>query len=164
MCIRYRLWGTYSFDLSIWAYHLCLGQAFPIGILSSAYRHPDEFIWSTETDHATPEAYLSTYQSFSVSIEREGKLIYFGGDDTVSQLAGDVRSDITAIPFEEHPGVEKDGQTFLHTRYGDYPVRIPNRYFLINLNAARLACRQLGVKDADFYQALSEYSLSLPIW
>ena len=31
--------------------------------------------WSTETDHATPEAYLSTYQSFSVSIEREGKLI-----------------------------------------------------------------------------------------
>ena len=95
--------------------------------------------WSTETDHATPEAYLSTYQSFSVSI------------------------DITAIPFEEHPVVEKDGQTFLHTRYGDYPVRIPNRYFLINLNAARLACRQLGVKDADFYQALSEYSLSLPI-
>ena len=67
--------------------------------------------WSTETDHATPEAYLSTYQSFSVSIEREGKLIYFGGDDTVSQLAGDVRSDITAIPFEEHPVVEKDGQT-----------------------------------------------------
>ena len=119
--------------------------------------------WSTETDHVTPEAYLSTYQSFSVSIEREGKLIYFGGDDTVSQLAGDVRSDITAIPFEEHPVVEKDGQTFLHTRYGDYPVRIPNRYFLINLNAARLACRQLGVKDADFYQALSEYSLSLPI-
>ena len=119
--------------------------------------------WSTETDHATPEAYLSTYQSFSVSIEREGKLIYFGGDDTVSQLAGDVRSDITAIPFEEHPVVEKDGQTFLHTRYGDYPVRIPNRYFLINLNAARLACRQLGVKDAYFYQALSEYSLSLPI-
>ena len=115
--------------------------------------------WSTETDHATPEAYLSTYQSFSVSIEREGKLIYFGGDDTVSQLAGDVRSDITAIPFEEHPVVEKDGQTFLHTRYGDYPVRIPNRYFLINLNAARLACRQLGVKDADFYQALSEYMI-----
>ena len=31
---------------------------------------------------------------------------------------------------------------------------------MINLNAARLACRQLGVKDADFYQALSEY----PLW
>lgn len=140
-----------------------LGQAFPIGILSSAYRRPDEFILVYRDGSCDSGGLFTTYQSFSVSIEREGKLIYFGGDDTVSQLAGDVRSDITAIPFEEHPVVEKDGQTFLHTRYGDYPVRIPNRYFLINLNAARLACRQLGVKDADFYQALSEYSLSLPI-
>ena len=119
--------------------------------------------WSAETDHATPEAYLSTYRSFSTSIEREGKLIYFGGDPAVNQLAQEVRSDITAIPYDQHPVVERDGQVFLPTRYGDYPVRIPNRYFLINLNAARLACRQLGVKDADFYAALSEYSLSLPI-
>ena len=119
--------------------------------------------WSAETDHATPEAYLSTYRSFSTSIEREGKLIYFGGDPAVNQLAQEVRSDITAIPYDQHPVVERDGQVFLPTRYGDYPVRIPNRYFLINLNAARLACRQLGVKDADFYAALSEYSLSLPV-
>ena len=119
--------------------------------------------WSAETDHATPEAYLSTYRSFSTSIEREGKLIYFGGDPAVNQLAQEVRSDITAIPYDQHPVVERDGQVFLPTRYGDYPVRIPNRYFLINLNAARLACRQLGVKDADFYTALSEYSLSLPV-
>ena len=119
--------------------------------------------WSAETDHATPEAYLSTYRSFSTSIEREGKLIYFGGDPAVNQLAQEVRSDITAIPYDQHPVVERDGQVFLPTRYGDYPVRIPNRYFLINLNAARLACRQLGVKDADFYAALSKYSLSLPV-
>ena len=110
-----------------------------------------------------PEAYLSTYRSFSTSIEREGKLIYFGGDPAVNQLAQEVRSDITAIPYDQHPVVERDGQVFLPTRYGDYPVRIPNGYFLINLNAARLACRQLGVKDADFYAALSEYSLSLPV-
>ena len=119
--------------------------------------------WSVETDHDTPESYLSTYQVFSTSIEREGKLIYYGGDSAVNQLAKEVRSDITAIPYECHPIVEKDGQTFLHTRYGDYPVHIPNRYFLIYLNAARLACRQLGVKDADFYQALSDYSLSLSV-
>ena len=57
--------------------------------------------------------------------------------------------------------VEKEGKTYLQTRYGDFPGYIPDRFFLINLNAARLACRQLGVKDADFYQALSEYSVSL---
>ena len=63
--------------------------------------------------------------------------------------------------YDQHVVVEKEGKTYLQTRYGDFPVYIPDRFFLINLNAARLACRQLGVKDADFYQALSEYSVSL---
>lgn len=119
--------------------------------------------WSAATDHESPEAYQHTYAAFSASIEREGKLIYFGGDPAVACLAAGVRSDITAIPFDSHPVVEKAGQTFLHTRGGDYPVRIPDPYFLVNLNAARLACRQLGVKDANFYEALSEYTLSLPV-
>lgn len=117
--------------------------------------------WSSETGHDSPESYLSTYQIFSTSIEREGKLIYFEDDSAVSGLAGGIRSDITAIPYGQHPVVEHDGMSFLYTRYGDFKVKIPNRFFLMNLNAARLACRQLGVKDADFYTAMSEYSLSL---
>lgn len=117
--------------------------------------------WSEATDHESPEAYLSTYKSFSTSIEREGKLIYFGGDTEVQDLAQGVRSDITAIPYDQHPVIDRDGQVFLQTRYGEYPVRVLDPYFLTNLNAARLACRQLGVKDSDFYQALSDYSLSL---
>lgn len=118
-------------------------------------------IWSSATDHESPEAYHLTYRDFAASIERSGKLIYYAGDPEVMQLAEEVREDITSIPFDGHEIVEKDGITFLHTRYGDYPIHIPNRFFLINMNAARLTCRQLGVKDADFYQAISEYSLSL---
>ena len=87
--------------------------------------------------------------------------IAFDGDPVVKQLAQEVREDITAMPYDQHVVVEKEGKTYLQTRYGDFPVYIPDRFFLINLNAARLACRQLGVKDADFYQALSEYSVSL---
>ena len=119
--------------------------------------------WSTASDHETPEDYLKTYNTFSTSIEREGKLIYFGGDPAVTQLAQQVRGDITAIPYESHAVTERNGEMFLSTRYGEYPIRIPDRYFLINLSAAHLACRQLGVKDSNFYQALSEYSLSLPL-
>ena len=117
--------------------------------------------WSQQTDHSTPRAYLETYHDFTASIEREGKLIYYGADPTVYQLAQEVRQDITAIPFEEHPVVRRDGETFLQTRYGEFPIRIPNRYFLINLSAAHLACRQLGVRDQIFYEAMSAYSLSL---
>ena len=117
--------------------------------------------WSEETDHASPEAYWNTYQSFANSIEREGKLIYYGVDPRVSQLADQVRSDITAIPFDRLPVIDREGQTYLQTRNGEFPLYIPNRFFLVNLHAAQLVCRQLGVKDTVFCQALSEYSLSL---
>ena len=119
--------------------------------------------WTPDTDHPTADAYYDTFRNFTTLIEREGKLIYFEGDRVVKQLAEDVREDITAIPYAEHAVIEKDGATFLQTRYGDFPIRIPDSYFLTNLNAARLACRQLGVKDADFYRALSEYSVSLSL-
>ena len=118
-------------------------------------------MWTSATDHATPEAYHTTFRTFAASIEREGKLIYFDDDPVVKQLAQEVREDITAMPFDRHAVVEKEGRTYLQTRYGDFPVYVPDRFFLINLNAARLACRQLGVKDADFYASISEYSLSL---
>lgn len=120
-------------------------------------------VWTPDKDHATPDAYFSTFRNFATSIEREGKLIYFGGDEAVARIAEGVREDITAMPYDKHIVIEKDGATFLQTRYGDYPIRIPDNYFLVNLNAARLVCRQLGVKDADFYKSLSEYSVSLPL-
>ena len=112
--------------------------------------------WTLAPDHDTPEAYMSTYRFFSTSIEREGKLIYYGKDPVISQLVEEIRSDITAIPFDQHEVTEHDGRTFLKTRYGEYPIQVKDTYFLINLNAARMACRQLGVKDVDFYKAVSQ--------
>lgn len=117
--------------------------------------------WNVSHDHKSPEAFMNTYRYFSTSIEREGKLIYFGGDPNITELVEEIRSDITAIPFEEHPVEPRDGETCLLTRYGDYPVKVLNKYFLVNVNAARLTCRQLGVKDVDFYQAISDFTLSL---
>ncbi|MCD7932303.1 MAG: UDP-N-acetylmuramate--alanine ligase [Tannerellaceae bacterium] len=101
------------------------------------------------------------YDSFIQSIEREGKLIYFSGDEKLKELALKVREDITAMPYEEHQVTDKEGTHYLVTRYGEYPVYVPDCYFLLNLNAARLVCKQLGVQDKDFYQAISEYSLTL---
>lgn len=117
--------------------------------------------WTVATGAATPEAYYEIYRSFVASIEREGKLVYFSGDPLVRNLAEGVREDVTAIPYDEHTVIEREGQTWLQTRYGEFRVFLPDVYFLLNLNAARLVCRQLGVKDADFYQSMSDYSLSL---
>jgi UDP-N-acetylmuramate: L-alanyl-gamma-D-glutamyl-meso-diaminopimelate ligase len=117
--------------------------------------------WTESTGHTSLDAYYDMFNSFSQSIEREGKLIYFDGDEAVRQLAENVREDITAMPYNAHETEEHDGQVFLKTRYGEFPVKVRDAYFLTNMNAARLVCRQLGVKDSEFYQAISDYSLSL---
>lgn len=118
-------------------------------------------LWKHSPEYSNITDYLKTYQSFIASVEREGKLIYFEDDNTIRTLAGEIREDITAIPYGEHAIEEEDGQVCLSTRYGKFPIYLPDAYFLTNVNAARLICRQLGVKDVNFYQSISEYSLSL---
>ncbi len=117
--------------------------------------------WTEDCDHTTPESYFETYRNFTASIEREGKFIFYSGDDQVETLSQLVRQDITSFPYGEHDCIEKEGKHFLQTRYGEFQVYVPDGFFLTNLNAARLVCRQLGVKDTDFYKALAEYSSSL---
>ncbi|MDL2276992.1 UDP-N-acetylmuramate--alanine ligase [Parabacteroides sp. OttesenSCG-928-G07] len=120
--------------------------------------------WSESTNRLPLEKYINTYKAFVDSIEREGKLIYFEGDTRVSHLAEGVRDDITSIAYNGHETVEENEITFLKTRYGNYRIEAGmDDYFLYNLNAARLVCRQLGIKDTDFYQAISAYSSSLQV-
>lgn len=119
--------------------------------------------WTESEDHHTLAGYINIYKRFTSSIEREGKLIYFGEDPVLKGIAEQVREDITAIPYDTHTIIQENEQTLLNTRYGNFPVYLPDEYFLTNLNAARLACRHLGIKDADFYKAISDYSLSMKI-
>ncbi len=117
--------------------------------------------WSKDTRHESADDFMHTYSEFITSIEREGKLFFYSKESELAALASQSREDVTAIPYEDHPTEERDGQLYLTTRYGDFPVKITHPEMLQYINAARLICRQLGVKDADFYQIISDYTLSL---
>lgn len=117
--------------------------------------------WSHDVQHDPSDDFMHTYEGFITSIEREGKLFYYEKEKDLSVLAALTRDDVTAIPYTDHPVEERDGQLFLTTRHGDFPIKITHPEVLQYINAARLVCRQLGVKDADFYQIISDYTLSL---
>ncbi|MDR1556883.1 MAG: UDP-N-acetylmuramate--alanine ligase [Tannerellaceae bacterium] len=120
-------------------------------------------LWTPGLKYETPEEYLDVFRSFLSSIEREGKLIYYRHDKVVSRLVEDLREDITAMAYEEQTITRRENTIFLKTNANEYPIQIPDSYFLTNLQAAHLASRQLGVKDANFYQAIADNSLSLPL-
>ncbi len=94
------------------------------------------------------------------SIERDGKFIYNQNDPELCALAEQVREDVTALPYTQH-AVAEEGPVRLVSRFGEYPLGHSNERFLSNLNAARIACRQMGLQDKDFYESISQYSHSL---
>jgi UDP-N-acetylmuramate: L-alanyl-gamma-D-glutamyl-meso-diaminopimelate ligase len=101
--------------------------------------------------------YVEQFAIFSKKIERDGKFIYFEGDENLKNIASDLRSDLTAIPYKEHPHHIIEGKTWLDTKYGEIPLRIFGNHNLQNIQAAHYVCRQLGVADKDFYSAIAEF-------
>lgn len=114
--------------------------------------------WKKSDDYPTIESYLDMLKEQLQGIERDGKYIFNSQVEELCVLGEQVREDITAIPYSEHETTEHDGQLFLTTRYGEFPIHISDAFFLSDVNAARLTCRQFGLKDKDFYTAVSEYS------
>ncbi len=115
-------------------------------------------IWEESDIFPTFESYLNSFRTLVERIDRDGKYIYFEEDMPLENLTAKLRDDITGIPYKAHDIEEVDVQTMLKTRFGHYSIDIWDEYFLQNLNGARLACRQLGIQDKDFYAAISEYS------
>lgn len=127
------------------------------------YYHPQivvltNLIWEKSSEFGSFDEYLSSFKELVNGIDRDGKYIYFEEDEPLQNLTANLREDITPMPYKSHTTEEVDGKTLLKTRFGDFPICVRDEFFLQNLNAARIACRQLGLQDKDFYTAISEYS------
>ena len=68
------------------------------------------------------------------------------------------RTDIQKLPYVCPDYVVEDGITYLRSGlHGNTPLRVFGRHNLLNLTAARLACRQVGVTDKQFDAAISSF-------
>lgn len=105
------------------------------------------------------EEYKALYKNLIDDIERQGKFIYYVGNTLLQELAEDIREDITAIAYESHPlTIDSNGIISLETRYGLFNMDLSDEYLIQNINAARLACRQLGISDRAFYESIATKS------
>jgi len=116
--------------------------------------------WEESEEFSSFDAYLSSFKKLVEGIARDGKYIFYEGDLPLQSLTSKLREDITEMPYKAHDIIIEGDETMLKTRFGNFPVKITDEYFLQNLNGARLACRQLGLPDKEFYAAISEFSLA----
>ncbi len=122
------------------------------------YKPNVAIITGIEWDHInvfpTFDIYREQFAKFIDLIEPKGALIYCDEDKEVHRVAVEnQRTDIQKLPYvcPEHRVV--GGVTELgHTK-----LRIFGHHNLLNLTAARLACRQVGVTDEQFDEAIATF-------
>lgn len=121
--------------------------------------HPNVgIITGIEWDHInvfpTFDIYREQFAKFIDLIEPDGTLVYCDEDKEVHRVAMENRrTDIQKLPYvcPEHRVV--DGVTEI----GRTRLRIFGHHNLLNLTAARLACRQVGVTDVQFDEAIATF-------
>ncbi|MDD4993782.1 MAG: Mur ligase family protein [Paludibacter sp.] len=104
------------------------------------------------------ENYVQQFRKFADLMEVQGRLIYYAGDERLNEIAESLRRDIVPFPYSTPDHEAKDGRTYLKTKYGEIPLMFTGEYNLQNMDAARLACRQIGVSDEQFYSVISGFS------
>lgn len=126
------------------------------------YRPHTAIITGIEWDHInvfpTFDIYRDQFAQFVNLIEPGGTLVYCDDDPEVRDVAlANTRSDIAKQPYDVPPYRIADGTTRLLQPGGEVPLRVFGRHNLLNLTAARLACRTLGVGDGQFDEAIGTF-------
>ena len=113
--------------------------------------------WDHINVFPTFDNYVEQFRKFADLMEVQGRLIYFDGDENLNEIAAHLRRDIVPFPYNTPEYEVRDGVTYLITKYGDVPLKVFGEHNLQNMNAARLACKQIGVTDEQFYSVISEF-------
>ncbi|NLI72993.1 MAG: peptidoglycan synthetase [Bacteroidales bacterium] len=114
--------------------------------------------WDHINVFPTFENYVEQFSKFIETMEIQGRLIYFDGDDNLKRIVRNTdRIDVVTFPYNTPKYEIKDGVTYIKTRNGLVPLKIFGEHNLQNLEAARLACKQVGIMDDKFFEAIADF-------
>ena len=122
------------------------------------YKPNVAIITGIEWDHInvfpTFDIYREQFAKFIDLIEPNGTLIYCDEDKEVHRVAVENRrTDIQKFPYVCPEHRVDNGVTYI----GNTALKVFGHHNLLNLTAARLACRQVGVTDEQFDEAIASF-------
>ncbi|MEX0360094.1 MAG: UDP-N-acetylmuramate--L-alanine ligase, partial [Allomuricauda sp.] len=101
--------------------------------------------------------YVEQFQIFVDGIVRGGSITFNAEDKEVAKVVESSENAIRKFPYSTPDHKVVDGVTFLETPEGDMPVEIFGKHNLNNLAGAKWICQQIGVDEADFYEAIASF-------
>lgn len=113
--------------------------------------------WDHINVFPTFTVYLEQFKKFTELMEVQGRLIYFDGDENLNEIVAHLRRDIVPFGYNTPAHEVRDGVTYLKTKKGEVALKVFGEHNLQNMEAARLACRQIGVTDDQFYSVICNF-------
>jgi UDP-N-acetylmuramate: L-alanyl-gamma-D-glutamyl-meso-diaminopimelate ligase len=114
--------------------------------------------WDHINVFPTFDNYVEQFRIFVGLIEKNGSLIYCELDKEVNQVAQLVKPDVKKLPYGIPDHKIENGITKLTTPTAEVALKIFGDHNLMNINAAKLACNQVGISDAQFYESIRSFS------
>ncbi len=156
-----------SVDISDAPVIVCEGDEYPASVVEKRPKFHFLFphiaiITGIAWDHInvfpTFENYLEQFSIFIDKIEPGGVLIYNHADAQVRELvAASTRSDIRLMPYEVPAYNIEDGNTVVSWDGCTSHLKVFGEHNLLNMQAARLACNELGIANTAFAAAIENF-------
>jgi UDP-N-acetylmuramate: L-alanyl-gamma-D-glutamyl-meso-diaminopimelate ligase len=113
--------------------------------------------WDHINVFPTFENYVEQFEIFINKITKGGILVYNEEDVEVKKVAESSTNEIRKIAYSTPKYTVQDGVTLLETPEGDMPIEVFGAHNLNNLAGAKWICQNMGVDEADFYQAIATF-------
>ena len=113
--------------------------------------------WDHINVFPTYENYVEQFEIFIQKITNGGILVYNEDDAEVKRVAEAATNPIRKIPYSTPKYTVENGTTLLETPEGAMPIEVFGAHNLNNLAGAKWICQNMGVDEADFYEAISSF-------
>lgn len=100
--------------------------------------------------------YTSQFDKFINTIEQGGTLIYCKADADLDEIVDHSKADVTKIGYAIPDHNIKNGITYLLPERTE--LKVFGDHNLMNLNAAKLVCKELGISELQFNNAISSFT------
>jgi UDP-N-acetylmuramate: L-alanyl-gamma-D-glutamyl-meso-diaminopimelate ligase len=101
--------------------------------------------------------YVEQFDIFIKKITNGGILVYNEDDTEVKRVAENATNPIRKLPYTTPNYKVENGTTLLDTPEGDMPIEVFGGHNLNNLAGAKWICQNMGVDEADFYEAIASF-------
>lgn len=113
--------------------------------------------WDHINVFPTYENYVEQFEIFIEGLPKYGALIYCADDKEVKRVSENTPCEARLIPYSTPQNLVKNGITYIVVNGQEIPLKVFGNHNLQNMMAAKFACIEAGITEAQFYEAIQHF-------